>query len=126
VQVDPPQPDEKLPAEPAADQAPVTPMELPSTEEENAAGVAPVSSVHDETQGETEAEAEPETDTETAETAKELPRCPNCGWRNVRLSHSNGPIDTVLKMFTVFPFRCRSCGLRFHRRWVIKQIKPDE
>jgi predicted Zn-ribbon and HTH transcriptional regulator len=102
-------------------------MEQPPTEEENAAGAKPASSVaEDETHVEAEAEGEGEPDPETAEAAKELPRCPNCGWRNVRLSHSKGPIDTVLKMFTVFPFRCRSCGLRFHRRWATKPAKADE
>lgn len=56
---------------------------------------------------------------------QKIPRCPNCGWRNVRLSHSTGPIDTIMKMFSVAPFRCRSCGTRFRRRWVVKEKKSE-
>lgn len=48
-------------------------------------------------------------------TYTDMPRCPNCGWQNVRLSHIRGIFDTVLGVFSVFPFRCRSCGARFHR-----------
>ena len=44
-----------------------------------------------------------------------MPRCPNCGWQNVRYSHSKGALDMALSMFSVLPFRCRSCGTRFHR-----------
>jgi predicted RNA-binding Zn-ribbon protein involved in translation (DUF1610 family) len=44
-----------------------------------------------------------------------MPRCPNCGWQNVRLSHNKGVLDTLLGIFSVSPFRCRSCGARFHR-----------
>jgi len=44
-----------------------------------------------------------------------LPRCPNCGWQNVRFSHSRGVWDAALEVFSVLPFRCRSCGARFHR-----------
>jgi hypothetical protein len=42
-------------------------------------------------------------------------RCPGCGWRNVRLSHTRTVIDSALSMFSIFPFRCRSCGIRFRR-----------
>jgi len=56
---------------------------------------------------------------------QQIPRCPNCGWRNVRLSHSTGPIDTIMKMFSVAPFRCRSCGTRFRRRWAVKEKESD-
>jgi DNA-directed RNA polymerase subunit RPC12/RpoP len=46
--------------------------------------------------------------------ASTLPRCPNCGWQNVRLSKSNG-FDHVISAFHLKPFRCRSCGHRFYR-----------
>ena len=45
----------------------------------------------------------------------DMPRCPHCGWQNVRLSHNKGVLDALLGIFSVFPFRCRSCGARFHR-----------
>ena len=57
---------------------------------------------------------------------RQLPRCPNCGWRNVRLSHSNGVMDKVFKFFAVVPFRCRSCGLRFHRRFIARAVGGGE
>ena len=44
-----------------------------------------------------------------------MPRCPKCGWQDVRLSHSKGAVDSFLSMFSVHAFRCRSCGMRFHR-----------
>jgi hypothetical protein len=44
-----------------------------------------------------------------------LPRCPGCGWQNVRMSHSKGILDYALEMFSVFAFRCRSCGMRFYK-----------
>jgi hypothetical protein len=43
------------------------------------------------------------------------PRCPKCGWQDVRLSHSKGVVDSLLLMFSFHAFRCRSCGTRFHR-----------
>jgi len=46
--------------------------------------------------------------------ASTLPRCPNCGWQNVRLSKSTG-LDRVISALRIKPFRCRSCGHRFHR-----------
>jgi hypothetical protein len=49
------------------------------------------------------------------ETTTGLPRCPSCGWQNVRLSHSRGALDSALVFFSIHAFRCRSCGLRFHR-----------
>jgi len=42
------------------------------------------------------------------------PRCPNCGWHDVRLSLSKGPLDHLLSTFSFKAFRCRSCGNRFH------------
>ena len=43
----------------------------------------------------------------------EQPFCPRCGWHNTRPSHSSTLIDTVVRMFGVRPYRCRSCGNRF-------------
>ncbi len=54
--------------------------------------------------------------------APSIPRCPKCGWRNVRFSHNKGVVDSALGMFSIFPFRCRSCGSRFHRFY----RKPEE
>ena len=62
---------------------------------------------------------------ESGEPEKTFPRCPNCGWRNVRLSHINGPVDSVMKMFSIMPFRCRSCGTRFRRRWIVRGTKEE-
>jgi hypothetical protein len=119
VQVDPPQPDEKLPPDASAAKPALAP-EQPPTEEENAGGTMPGGAADE------EIEAQADGETETADAEQKLPRCPNCGWRNVRKSHSNGPIDTLMKMFSVLPFRCRSCGLRFHRRWITKKADADE
>ena len=41
------------------------------------------------------------------------PTCPRCGWHNTRLSHTKTMVDSVLKVFSVRAFRCRSCGNRF-------------
>jgi hypothetical protein len=43
----------------------------------------------------------------------ERPICPRCGWRNTRLSHTRGTLDSVLRVFSLWAFRCRSCGNRF-------------
>lgn len=43
------------------------------------------------------------------------PRCPNCGWQNVRLSHSRGLLDKLLGALSIGVFRCRTCGNRFRR-----------
>ena len=44
------------------------------------------------------------------------PRCPACGWTDVRLSMSHGFLDGLVRMVGLVPYRCRSCGLRFYRR----------
>lgn len=44
-----------------------------------------------------------------------FPRCPNCGWQDVRPSHSKGALDLALAVFSIAPFRCRSCSHRFYR-----------
>ena len=41
--------------------------------------------------------------------------CPNCGWRDSRLSHSSGFADRVLALVFLVPIRCRKCLKRFYR-----------
>ena len=41
------------------------------------------------------------------------PLCPRCGWHNTRLSHTRNMLDSILRMFALRAFRCRSCGNRF-------------
>lgn len=47
--------------------------------------------------------------------AQALPRCPQCGWQDVRHSHTKTPLDHALTMFSILRFRCRSCNHRFYR-----------
>ena len=42
-------------------------------------------------------------------------RCPRCGWLDIRLSSRRGLIDAVLSTLSLAPYRCRTCGARFHR-----------
>jgi hypothetical protein len=39
-------------------------------------------------------------------------QCQGCGSKRVRLSHRK-PLDLLLSLFLVRPFRCRDCYLRF-------------
>ena len=48
-----------------------------------------------------------------AVTKPDLPNCPRCGWHNTRLSHTRSMLDSILRMFALRAFRCRSCGNRF-------------
>ena len=41
------------------------------------------------------------------------PTCPRCGWHNTRPSHTKNILDSVLRTFSLRPYRCRSCGNRF-------------
>jgi len=43
------------------------------------------------------------------------PRCPACGWTDVRRSAPHGFLDLLVRIVGLVPYRCRSCGLRFHR-----------
>lgn len=43
------------------------------------------------------------------------PRCPVCGWVDVRRSMPKGVLDRLLRMVGLVPYRCRSCGQRFYR-----------
>jgi DNA-directed RNA polymerase subunit RPC12/RpoP len=45
--------------------------------------------------------------------AYDPPRCPRCGWSNTRPSYTQTMVDTVLQLFAMRAFRCRSCGNRF-------------
>jgi transposase-like protein len=45
-----------------------------------------------------------------------LPRCPNCGWHDVRFSYTRNALDALLSVFSVQRFKCRTCGSYF-RRW---------
>lgn len=45
------------------------------------------------------------------------PRCPNCGWRDVRFARLRGTLDRMFRQFSVLAFRCRSCGHRFYRHY---------
>jgi len=44
---------------------------------------------------------------------EETPRCPNCGWQDVRRSHARGSIEKLLSSLSIYRFRCRSCNQRF-------------
>ncbi len=39
--------------------------------------------------------------------------CPNCGTAFVRVTYHEGPVESVLHRFNVFPFRCQLCTNRF-------------
>jgi DNA-directed RNA polymerase subunit RPC12/RpoP len=43
------------------------------------------------------------------------PRCPVCGWLDVRRSMPKGFMDRVVRIVGLVPYRCRSCGQRFYR-----------
>jgi hypothetical protein len=55
----------------------------------------------------------PEHPEDHAETGA-VPRCPSCGWQNVRFAKSHA-IDHALALLNIRPFRCRSCRHRFYR-----------
>lgn len=40
--------------------------------------------------------------------------CPRCGNRELRRSHRRGPVDHVLALVKLRPFRCEFCEIRFH------------
>lgn len=54
--------------------------------------------------------------------AQPVPRCPNCGWRNVRIARTKGFLDTILSAtFSLRRFKCRSCGRYFRHRYRITE-----
>jgi DNA-directed RNA polymerase subunit RPC12/RpoP len=50
-----------------------------------------------------------------SESGKGPPRCPVCGWMDVRRSMPEGFLDRVVRIVGLVPYRCRSCGQRFYR-----------
>jgi transposase-like protein len=58
----------------------------------------------------------PTSDLEQSGILRPVPRCPSCGWGDVRVSYTKGALDVILGMISVQRFKCRSCGLYF-RRW---------
>jgi len=46
---------------------------------------------------------------------EKVPRCPNCGWTDVRRSNVHGLVDYLVRIVGLVPYRCRSCGERFYR-----------
>lgn len=52
---------------------------------------------------------------------RDLPRCPNCGWHDVRFSYTKRAIDVVLGIISVQRFKCRSCG-HYFRRWYRSEV----
>jgi predicted RNA-binding Zn-ribbon protein involved in translation (DUF1610 family) len=47
--------------------------------------------------------------------AGKAPRCPVCGWTDVRRSRPKGFLDGLVRIVGLVPYRCRSCGQRFYR-----------
>ena len=47
-------------------------------------------------------------------TATDVRRCPSCGWSDIRRSVVRNAADYLLSLVGLVPFRCRSCGDRFH------------
>jgi ribosomal protein L37AE/L43A len=49
------------------------------------------------------------------EMPSDRPACPKCGSTDIRRSKSEGLLAAVAQMFGRWPFRCRSCRVRFYR-----------
>jgi transposase-like protein len=45
-----------------------------------------------------------------------MPACPNCRGHNVRRSHSIRMRDSLMRLASYEPFRCRVCQYRFYKR----------
>jgi transposase-like protein len=59
---------------------------------------------------------------EAAPAANLKPRCPNCGWRNVRIAHTRGWLDMLLSSaVSIQRFKCRSCGRYFRHRYRVSE-----
>ena len=50
-----------------------------------------------------------------ASETEKSPRCPDCGWTDIRRSMPHGVIDRLVRIVGLVPYRCRSCGQRFYR-----------
>jgi DNA-directed RNA polymerase subunit RPC12/RpoP len=55
------------------------------------------------------------TESDTESDGGKGPRCPVCGWTDVRRSMPKGFLDGVVRVVGLIPYRCRSCGQRFYR-----------
>jgi hypothetical protein len=49
------------------------------------------------------------------ESIKRAPKCPKCGSTDIRRSKSDGFYAVIQRMFGRWPYRCRSCRVRFYR-----------
>lgn len=49
------------------------------------------------------------------ESTSRLPKCPKCGSSDIRRSKSDGFYAVLQRVFGRWPFRCRSCRVRFYR-----------
>lgn len=54
-------------------------------------------------------------DAATESQSEKGPRCPACGWMDVRRSMPKGFLDGLVRILGLVPYRCRSCGQRFYR-----------
>jgi len=52
---------------------------------------------------------------EERESVKHAPKCPKCGSSDIRRSKSDGFYAVLQRIFGRWPFRCRSCRVRFYR-----------
>ena len=59
----------------------------------------------------------PASQEEPATPAQLLPRCPRCGWHDVRFSYTRKAFDFLFRVISVERFKCRTCGAHFRRRW---------
>jgi len=39
--------------------------------------------------------------------------CPKCKTDHAHRSHRRGPLELVVSLVAIYPYRCRDCGLRF-------------
>lgn len=51
-------------------------------------------------------------------------KCPRCHWSCGHPSVRRGPIDFLAGLISLVPFRCRSCHLRYYRRFVPREEQP--
>ena len=58
----------------------------------------------------------------------EVVRCPKCGSKDTRESHSRRFLDTLLRTFRRIPWRCRQCQNRFyiHGEYSVEEESEDE